>query len=592
MRQRQLTILAAFAVIILFVYSASRLQKTSFTRSKESQINRVPDLSSGETTDHEDGPKARPDPGPKLFTDATVHPIQSLMRDAATRFEDLRGRQSKTLDEAVKEYRRRYGLPPPPNFDKWYQFAQKRNVQLVDEFDTIYDVMTPFWGISPKTIRSRATESLGHENSLVGVAIRDHDVTLVVGGESWQRNATKGMLEDFLEFLPDMDLAFNVHDEPRVMVPYDDLSRLVRKAKEETMVAASKAKKLKNGFSERPSEIGEGAVFEETKLTRFNKFPQQATWTNSRMSCSPNSPARTLDDEEGIDDLSQYSLSDLGFVYNTSAMTDICSTPSLRSTWGFFGRPNAFSVVHDLFPIFSQSKISSYADIIYPSPWYWNEQVAYEEEKDVSWSEKEDQLYWRGSTTGGFSREGGWRRQHRQSFVQQINARDDAMIMKNTGSDEAPKWEVQTTPRGDHRDLINVHFSHIGQCDAGDCEAQTQFFEVVDRVDQQDAWGFRHLLDMDGNAFSGRFYAFLGSKSLVYKLAMFREWHLEWLRPWVHFIPMSLQGKEWLEVVRFFGKEGAGAADAERLAGQSREWAQKVVRKEDMEVWFFRLLLE
>ncbi|KAL2213468.1 glycosyltransferase family 90 protein [Sarocladium strictum] len=514
------------------------------------------------------------------------------MKEAEEKFEQTKKRQSKTLEETVREYRRRYGIPPPPNFDKWWEYARAQSVQLVDEFDTIYDVMTPFWGISPKTIRYRAREALSHKNHLVGVAIRDKQVTLVEGGPEWQRNATKGMLEGFLQFLPDMDLAFNVHDEPRVMVPHDDLSRLVRKAKEQNMAAAGRTKKLKNGFSGRPEGMNEGTVFEETKLTRFNVFPQQATWTNSRMSCSPMSPARTLDDEDNIDDLSGYSLGQVGFVYNTTAMTDICSTPSLRSTWGFFGRPNAFSVVHDLFPIFSQSKISSYADIIYPSPWYWNEQVVYDEERDMAWDKKEDKLYWRGSTTGGFSREGGWRRQHRQSFVQQINARDDAKIMANIGTTESPKWEVQTTPRGDHRDLIDVHFSHIGQCDAGDCEAQNQFFEVVERVDQQDAWGFHHLLDMDGNAFSGRFYAFLRSNSLVYKLSLFREWHMEWLRPWVHFIPLSLQGQDWLEVVRFFGRNGTGSADAERMAAGSREWANKVVRKEDMEVWFFRLLLE
>lgn len=537
-------------------------------------------------------PEPDHDAGPRAITNKALHPIEALMKEAEESFEKTKARQSKTLGDAVKEYRRRYGIPPPPNFDKWWEYARAQGVQLVDEFDTIYDVMTPFWGISPKTIRSRAQEALSHKNHLVGVAVRDKQVTLVEGGPEWQRNATIGMLEGFLQFLPDMDLAFNVHDEPRVMIPHDDLSRLVRKAKEQNMAAAGRAKKLKNGFSGRPEGMNEGTVFEETKLTRFNVFPQQATWTNSRMSCSPMSPARALDDEDNIDDLSGYSLGNVGFVYNTTAMTDICSTPSLRSTWGFFGRPNAFSVVHDLFPIFSQSKISSYADIIYPSPWYWNEQVVYDEERDMAWGKKEDKLYWRGSTTGGFSREGGWRRQHRQSFVQQINARDDAKIMANTGTEESPKWEVQTTPRGDHRDLIDVHFSHVGQCDAGDCEAQNQFFEVVERVDQQDAWGFRHLLDMDGNAFSGRFYAFLRSNSLVYKLSLFREWHMEWLRPWVHFVPLSLQGQDWLEVVRFFGRNGTGSADAERMAVGSREWANNVVRKEDMEVWFFRLLLE
>lgn len=32
--------------------------------------------------------------------------------------------------------------------------------------------------------------------------------------------------------------------------------------------------------------------------------------------------------------------------------------------------------------------------------------------------------------------------------------------------------------------------------------------------------------------------------------------------------------------------------EGERIAEQGREWAQKVLRKEDMEIYFFRLLLE
>jgi hypothetical protein len=119
----------------------------------------------------------------------------------------------------------------------------------------------------------------------------------------------------------------------------------------------------------------------------------------------------------------------------------------------------------------------------------------------------------------------------------------------------------------------------------------------------------------------------------------------------VHFVPLSLHGEEWLEVVRFFGlgggnangngngnsgvvgeggknleekgkknnnnvvsrrgtrvddaivaagrrgdatsnNEEGGKKDAERLAVQGREWAGKVLRNEDLEAWFFRLLLE
>ena len=47
------------------------------------------------------------------------HPIQSLMRNARQEWDDKVARQSKTLNQAEDEYRRRHGLDPPPGFDHW-----------------------------------------------------------------------------------------------------------------------------------------------------------------------------------------------------------------------------------------------------------------------------------------------------------------------------------------------------------------------------------------------------------------------------------------------------------------------------------------
>ncbi|KAI0866744.1 hypothetical protein F4860DRAFT_454891 [Xylaria cubensis] len=520
-----------------------------------------------------------------------VHPIQLLVAEAEKELAATKARQSKNLEQAIEEYRRRYGIPPPPNFNKWFEFAQAKGVQLIDEFDMVYESITPFWGLKPSTIRERAAEALGFDNALLGIQIRNGKITHMEGGADWQREATAGMMGKFLKWLPDMDLCFNLHDESRVVVPHDDMARLVQKAKEVNMPAAN-IPNPKNAFTEKPKGLNDGTRFEESKLTRFNVFAHQPTWTHSRMSCPPDSPSRGLEEDERNDHVSRFGLSELGFVYNVTAMSDICYSPSLSSTFGFFDRPNAYNIVHDLFPIFSQSKISSYADILYPSPWYWYEKVHYDESQDMEWDQKKDRFYWRGSTTGGFSRNGGWRRQHRQRFVQKINAVDSAKIMTNAGSALHEKWETQVVPRGDYRHLIDVYFSHIGQCDPGDCVAQKEFFNIKGHAEQHDAWGYKYLLDIDGNAFSGRFYAFLRSKSLTYKWAIFREWHLEWLKPWAHYIPLSLQGEDWLEAVRYFADRDEGKIEAQRLANQQRDWADKVLRHEDMEVWFFRLLLE
>lgn len=519
------------------------------------------------------------------------HPIARLINDANANFDAKIARQSKSLQEAVEEYRRRYGMPPPPHFDKWYQFAKKRGVQLIDEYDTIYHSLLPFWALSPKTIRARAHEALGYDNALIGLLIRDGKVTKVEGGGDgyqWQREATVGMLENFVKHLPDMDLAFNIHDEPRVVVPHDDLQRLVSYAKDVAIPVTLNKGSLRNDWSPRPADMNKGDRIEEVRTTRFNRFAHQPTWTHSRMSCPVDSPARSLD-EKVADNMQPYATSDLGFIYNTTAFSDICFSPSLRNTFGFFDRPNAFNIVHDLFPIFSQSKISSFQDIMYPSPWYWIGKVNYNASRDYNWEDKIDQMYWRGSTTGGFSRDGGWRRQHRQLFVKNVNYGGDATIFTQM---EDGRWITSNVPREDVRPLFNVTFTYVGQCDPSDCHAQEEYFHVVDSADQQDAWAYKYLADLDGNAFSGRYHAFLRSNSLVYKLAMFREWQDEWIDAWVHYVPLGMKGTDYVESVRYFAHEEEGQIQAPRLAKQGKEWAQKVLRNEDLEAWFFRLLLE
>jgi Glycosyl transferase family 90 len=177
--------------------------------------------------------------------------------------------------------------------------------------------------------------------------------------------------------------------------------------------------------------------------------------------------------------------------------------------------------------------------------------------------------------------------------VQKVNALDKALRLEHNGKpDSEGAWVQKEISRQDMKDKFDVHFTGIGQCDPGDCDAQKEHFELAPPVNMNDAYKYKYLLDIDGNAFSGRYYAFLLSKSLVYKLAIFREWHDEWLKAWVHYIPLSWKGDEYVESVRYFDQEEVGKGQAKKVADQGREWAGKVLRNEDLEVWYFRLLLE
>ncbi|OBT59670.1 hypothetical protein VE04_00085 [Pseudogymnoascus sp. 24MN13] len=514
---------------------------------------------------------ATPTP-PTPTTGPGDHPIRTLIANANADFEALKARQSTSLTQAIAEYKRRYGLSPPPNYDKWYAFAKARKVVLVDEFDTIHDLLLPFRGLPPSVLRARVTEALGHDNMLIALQIRQGNVTHTEGGQSWVRDALKGMTKEFTQYLPDMDLAFNVHDEPRVAVPHDDLQRLVANGKE-GIETAMLNEKPRNEWSSH-ADLVKG--IKEVPTSRFNYFSHQSTWAHSKLSCPPDSPSRSLLEVGEVPDVNNESITTpLGFITNQTAYSDICNSPSFSKNYGFFASANSFNVAQDLIPIFSQSKISSFQDIIYPPPWYWYDMVPYNATKDIPWAEKQETLYWRGGTTGGCC----------------ASERGAAII-----EDSATEWTEKSTAVQDHKDLFDIKFTEVGQCDAGDCTAQREAFHVLPKVDPNDAWRSRYLLDMDGNAFSGRFYSFLQSGSAVLKMGISRERLAERVREWVHYVPLSLHGRDWVEAMRWItdGGAGGGAATEEgkALAMRSTEWAGRALRNADLEVWFFRLLLE
>ena len=85
----------------------------------------------------------------------TRHPITTLMDDAKVEFANRLAKQSKTLPEAVVEYKSRYGRDPPRGFDDWWEFAKENDFKLLDEFDVIAEDLEPFWALSGEELRRR-----------------------------------------------------------------------------------------------------------------------------------------------------------------------------------------------------------------------------------------------------------------------------------------------------------------------------------------------------------------------------------------------------------------------------------------------------
>ena len=86
------------------------------------------------------------------------HPIPKLIEEAESKYEEKLQRQSKTLEDAVAEYKRRYRREPPKGFDEWWEFAQKYEAKMVDEYDGLMADLAPFFEISGEEVRRRAAQ--------------------------------------------------------------------------------------------------------------------------------------------------------------------------------------------------------------------------------------------------------------------------------------------------------------------------------------------------------------------------------------------------------------------------------------------------
>jgi hypothetical protein len=110
----------------------------------------------------------------------TTHPITAMMQEAQEKFRNLMSRQSKTLNQAVAEYKKRYGRPPPKGFDDWYKFATENNVKIIDEYDSLVKDLEPFWALSGEELRRRAIQVRHHHLFFDRKGLRLTRVTLLL----------------------------------------------------------------------------------------------------------------------------------------------------------------------------------------------------------------------------------------------------------------------------------------------------------------------------------------------------------------------------------------------------------------------------
>ncbi|KAJ7467882.1 glycosyl transferase family 90-domain-containing protein [Mycena galericulata] len=226
----------------------------------------------------------------------------------------------------------------------------------------------------------------------------------------------------------------------------------------------------------------------------------------------------------------------------------------------------------DLYPLLSMTKISPcFSDILFPGPYFydgsgWSGKFAYP--NNVPWTEKKSQLYWRGMSNGGHIIGENYRHFPRFRLIDLARNHSDVLNVKMT-------------------QFAETHCTDPAECDR---DAIVEEYDIHGPGDAREAaYGYKYLLDVDGNTFSGRFLGLLRSGSLVFKSTVFNEYFNEWLRPYEHYIPVLPDLSDLLERVVW---AEAHPEEAMRIQEAGREVAERVVKDAQNDCYFFAVLLE
>lgn len=555
--------------------------------------------------------------GPASHKGHVVEGLVSSARDAFKAWESQAG-NSTTLEEAIGQYSRRHGIPPPPNFDKWFEFATSYNSTIIDDFDQVYLDLKPFWGLPPSTIRERTSHLLEHPRlNMGGLRIRGGEVQLsphTPGTHAWMMNANADMIRPYARWLPDMDLAFNLNDECRVAVPFEEMSRLhsegeaarerLRRLQPEHLSGWTPSDQLSPAWSDRFMDKGDQSVDPGQRSPYFSDhIRRQIFYNHVSPACPPVSPARHhrwWDRKTScISCAEPHMAAGLGgsYVSNWTLAGDLCHQVDLAYLDGFLSSPAPMVSTTTPFPVFSQGRVGGFADILVPSPWNFVQKSTYDDSLAIPWSEKRNGLFWRGGASDGFAADGAW-----QGFLRARFVHSALEFNRNRPRGSASKSSLDVTD-------VDVNVTFVGKftkCDEGDCASERETFYrggVTEGLDPgqsgspasvpfSENWRYRHLIDLDGAGFSGRFIPFLQSYSLVYRAGLFRTWFDHRVHAWQHYIPLDVRlGNGLWRALDFFSGNKGGEL-GEQIALDGREWANKVLRPEDMQVYMFRLLLE
>ncbi|KAI1436797.1 hypothetical protein GGR50DRAFT_648316 [Xylaria sp. CBS 124048] len=518
---------------------------------------------------------------------------------------------STSLKIAVKEYEERHhGRQPPPNFDKWYEFARQRKSVIIDKYDQIEADILPFWGLRSQAIQD-GLEFLKSQPNIGIINIAGGKPSHNGPADPSQREILDGivtLISAFAEHLPAMEIAINLQERPKILVPWNEMNQLRTAA-------------TRSGF-----QLMSGRLGKRNKLDSFTgdnigttmqTGPMDAIYSYipasqfrqlQALACPPGSPSRS-----GVNwDVRNLCASCVAphsrvqFLGDWSMSLDPCHQPDLFNLHEFHTIPHQNELYQDLLPLFSGSKTSSFSDVLIPFPGLGLEQ----EYDGKTFNQKQDILLWQANVTDipVVTHESlhGSQRLRLVHLVRNATAADKIPMLLGIGTEKDSRFQYEDVPTFEGNTILPFRFALTNPsevCGDAKCELMRAEFGLEPPITELDSRYVMLLDSSDGPA--PNLLQTLGSNSVPVVASIFQQWFTERLMPWVHFIPIDLRYHALHSTMSYFiGLEGRGplngreqitparTEDARWIAREGRKWAETALRKEDMEVYMFRLLLE
>ncbi|KAI1827789.1 hypothetical protein F4861DRAFT_491211 [Xylaria intraflava] len=518
---------------------------------------------------------------------------------------------STTLKTAVNEYEERHhGRKPPRYFDKWFEFARQKKSVIIDKFDQIERDILPFWGLRPQLIRD-GLEFLKSQPNIGIITIADGRASHNGPADPSQRDTLDGiiaLISPFVEHLPAMEIAINLKERPKILVPWNEMNQLRTIAKQSGFQMMPDRLVKRDGhdsFAE--NNIG---ITTRTGPTSsiYPYIPASQFRQLQALACPPGTPSRN-----GVNwDVKNFCAScarphsKMQFLENWEKALDPCHQPDLFNLHDFHITPYQTELYQDLLPLFSGSKTSSFSDILMPFP----RPVLEEKYDGKTFVQKQDTLLWQSDVADipVVTRESlhGSHRLRLVHLVRNATAADKIPMLLGIGSDQNSRFRYEDvhTTEGNSILPFRVALTNPSEdCQDVNCELIRAEFGLEPPITEVDS---RYVMLLDASdGPPPDLLQVMGSNSVPVLASIFQQWFTERLMPWVHFIPVDLRYHALHSTMSYFiGLDGHGTLngreqitpgrteDAKWIASQGRKWAEKALRKEDMEVYMFRLLLE